>query len=162
METLVLDPPQTTLSDYELERGKPMPTFNHGKIQGRIIHCLLSNYEEKYDVVSEWTLTATVPNTVPDVSIVPATPSNWSDHKLNAGRAPLTVVEIISPSQTLTEMTDKALLYFGAGVQSYWLVQPSLRSVFVLRPGQDELAFHNESLTDPTTGITIDLKKVFR
>jgi Uma2 family endonuclease len=162
MEALVLDPPQAALSDYELERGKPMPTYNHGKIQARIGQQLLNSYEDKYDIVSEWTLTVTMPNTVPDLSITPAILSNWSDDKANTGRVPLTVVEIISPSQTLTEMTDKALLYFAAGVQSYWLVQPSLRTVFILMPGRDELVFHNEPLADPTTGITIDLKKVFR
>ncbi len=162
MEALILDPAQTALSEYELKRGKPMPSLNHGRIQARLIHSLMSSYEEQFDIVSELTLSSTVPNTVPDLSIFPVSLSNWMDDEVKVDRVPLTVIEIISPSQTLTEMTDKALIYFVAGVQSYWLVQPSLRSVFILRPGQDELAFHNEPLTDPTTGITIDLKKVFR
>ncbi len=104
----------------------------------------------------------TTPPTVPDLCIYPNTPVNWLHDEIKVSRVPLTVIEIISPSQTLTEMTDKALIYFVAGVQSYWLVQPSLRSVFILMPGRDELVFHNEPLTDPTTGITIDLSKVFR
>lgn len=37
-----------------------------------------------------------------------------------------------------------------------------LRVVFVLLPGDEELVFHNNTLTDPTNGISIDLKKVFR
>ncbi len=162
MDVLVRDPPQTTLSDYELERGKPIPSLNHGRTQARLIHSLMNGYEEQFDIISELTLSVTVPNTVPDVSIYPAMSVNWLDDEVNVDRVPLTVIEIISPSQTLTEMTDKALIYFVAGVQSYWLVQPSLRSVFILQPGQDELVFHNEPLTDPSTGITIDLKKVFR
>ncbi len=164
MEAAVLEYPETeiALSDYERERGKPMPSFNHSIIQARISQQLLNAYEDRFDILSELALSATVPPTVPDLCFYPARPSNWLDDETSVSRVPLTVVEIISPSQTLTEMTNKAVTYFVAGVQSYWLVQPSLRSVFILMPGQDELAFHNEPLTDPTTGITIDLKKVFR
>jgi Uma2 family endonuclease len=164
MEAVVIDliETETTVSDYETERGKPMPSFNHSKIQARISQQLLNNYEDEFDILSELTLSSTVPDTVPDVCILPVRPSNWFDDETKVSRIPLTVVEIISPSQTLTEMTNKAVTYFVAGVQSYWLVQPSLRTVFILRPGQDELVFHNQPLTDPTTGITIDLKKVFR
>jgi hypothetical protein len=32
----------------------------------------------------------------------------------------------------------------------------------VLQLNTDELVFHNDLLTDPTNGIAIDLKKVFR
>jgi hypothetical protein len=34
--------------------------------------------------------------------------------------------------------------------------------VVILQPNADELVFHNEPLTDPVTGISIDLKHVFR
>jgi Uma2 family endonuclease len=164
MEASIFESPQpiTALSPYEIERGKPMPSFNHSKIQARISQQLLNNYDEQFDILSELTLSATTPDTVPDVCIFPARPSNWFEDETKVSRVPLTVIEIISPSQTLTEMTDKAQLYFSVGVQSYWLVQPSLRSVFILRPEQDELAFHNEPLTDPTTHISIDLRNVFR
>ncbi len=164
MEASVLEHPETdiALSDYELERGKPMPSFNHSIIQARLSKELLVSYEDDFSVGSELSLVVTVPPTVPDLCIYPATKMNWLDDETKVSRVPLTVVEIISPSQTLTEMTNKAVTYFVAGVQSYWLVQPSLRTVFILMPGQDELAFHNEPLTDPTTGITVDLKKVFR
>lgn len=72
------------------------------------------------------------------------------------------VVEILSPSQTLTELTEKAKAYFSTGVASYWLVVPILRTIYILLPNGEELVFHNDILTDPTNGISIDLVKVFR
>ena len=99
---------------------------------------------------------------MPDVSIFPVEPSNWLDDEVKVSEIPLTVVEILSSSQTVTELTEKAKSYFATGVASYWLVQSTFRSVVILQPNADELVFHNDTLTDPTNGISIDLKKVFR
>lgn len=149
-------------SQYEIERGKPMPSKNHSRIQIRLGAELLINYEAQYDVRSELSLEAPNPATVPDLCLFPAEPSNWREDEAKVSDVPLTVIEIVSPSQTDTELTAKSVAYFAAGVKSYWLVQPVLRTIFVLLPNGDELVFHNDTLTDPTNGISIDLKKVFR
>lgn len=150
------------LSDYECERGKPMPSFNHGKLQARLSQQLLNQYEDQYDVLSELSLESPNPAYVPDLCLFPAEPSNWREDEVKVSEVPLTVIEIVSPSQTDTELTAKSTAYFAAGVKSYWLVQPVLRTIFVLLPNGDELVFHNDVLTDPTNGVSIDLKKVFR
>ncbi len=152
----------TELTRYELERHKPMPSRNHGKLQARISQQVLNAYENQYDVMSELTLKAPNPPFVPDLSIFSIKPSNWREDEVKVSEVPLTVIEIISPSQTETELTEKATAYFAAGTKSYWLVQPLFRTVVILLPDGDELVFHNELLTDPTNGISIDLKNVFR
>ena len=159
MEAVVEQP---TLTDYEIERGKPMPSFNHAKIQLRIGQQLLNQYEDQYDILSE--LSLELPNlpSVPNLSIFPIKPSDWFDDDVRVTQIPLMVVEILSPSQTITELTEKAKAYFSTGVASYWLVVPAFRTVTLLQPNADELVFHNNLLTDPTNGISIDLKKVFR
>lgn len=149
-------------SQYEIERGKPMPSKNHSRIQIRLGAELLNNYEDQYNVHSELSLEAPNPSTVPDLCLFPAEPSNWREDEVKVSDVPLTVIEIVSPSQTDTELTAKSIAYFAAGTKSYWLVQPVLRTVFVLLPTGEELVFHNDTLTDPTNGISIDLKKVFR
>jgi len=153
---------EVILSDYERERGKPMPSKNHSKLQIRIGSELLRLYEDQYDVLSELSLEAPNPSYVPDLCLFPAEPSNWREDEVKVSEVPLTVIEIISPSQTDTELTEKSKAYFAAGVKSYWLVQPVLRTIFVLLPTGDELVFHNNLLTDPTNGVSIDLRKVFR
>ncbi len=153
---------EETRSAYELERGKPMPSKNHGKIQARISQQLLNAYEDQFDVISELSLEAPNPPYVPDVCIFSAETSNWREDEVKVSEVPLTVIEIVSPSQTDTELTAKAKGYFAAGTRSYWLVQPVLRTIFILLPNGTELVFHNDILTDPTNGISVDLKKVFR
>lgn len=149
-------------SQYEMERGKPMPSKNHSRLQQRIGVELSIHYSEQYDTYSELSLEAPNPPFIPDLCLFPAEPSNWREDEIRVSDVPLTVIEIISPSQTDTELTEKSKAYFAAGVKSYWLVQPVLRTVFVLLPDGDELVFHNDILTDPTNNISIDLKKVFR
>ncbi len=107
-------------------------------------------------------LEAPNPSYVPDLCLFPAEPSNWREDEVKVSDVPLTVIEIISPSQTDTELTEKSKAYFAAGVKSYWLVQPVLRTIFVLLPTGDEIVFHNNLLIDPTNGISIDLREVFR
>lgn len=153
---------EETRSAYELERGKPMPSKNHSRLQIRLGAEILVRYEDQYDVRSEQSLTDPNPPFVPDLSIFPAETSNWREDEIKVSEVPLTVIEIVSPSQTDTELTAKAKGYFAAGTRSYWLVQPVLRTIFVLLPNGTELVFHNDILTDPTNGISVDLKKIFR
>lgn len=149
-------------SEYERERGKPMPSKNHSRLQARLSKEIMVYYGDQFDVYSELSLESPNPPYVPDLCIFPAEPSNWREDEIKVSDVPLTVIEIISPSQTDTQLTAKSVDYFAAGVRSYWLVQPVLRTVFVLLPDGSELVFHNDVLTDPTNGISVDLKQVFR
>lgn len=158
---------QTALTDYEIEPqrrtgGKPRPSKNHSKLQIRLEAELFIQYAEQYDIRSEQLLGAPNPPFVLDLSIFPAEASNWLQDEVKEKAVPLTVIEIVSPSQADTELTGKAKDYSAAGTKSYWLVQPLFRTVVVLQPNADELVFHNDLLTEPTNGISIDLKKVFR
>ena len=102
MEAVVEQP---VLTDYEIERGKPMPSFNHSVIQARLSKEILVNYEDQFTIGSELSLDATTPPIVPDLCIYPETPMNWLEDQVSVSRVPLTVIEIMSPSQTVTELT---------------------------------------------------------
>ncbi|GAB3779275.1 hypothetical protein GCM10028818_29570 [Spirosoma horti] len=86
---------QSALTDYEMERGKPMPSFNHDVIQARISQQLLNGYENQFTIGSEVTLQSPNPPTVPDLSIFPTQPPNWTKDEIKVARIPLTVVEIL-------------------------------------------------------------------
>ncbi|QKZ12612.1 Uma2 family endonuclease [Spirosoma sp. KUDC1026] len=149
-------------SEYERERGKPMPSKNHSRLQARLSKEIIVYYGDQFDVYSELSLESPNPPYVPDLCIFPTEPSNWREDEVKVSAVPLTVIEIVSPSQTDTQLTAKSVDYFAAGVRSYWLVQPVLRTVFVLLPDGSELVFHNDVLTDPTNGVEVDLKQIFR
>lgn len=63
--------------------------------------------------------------------------------------APDLAVEILSPSNTVKEMKDKALEYFESGSKLVWIVKPYDRSVVVLRPDGSERVL---SVTDSLDG----------
>ena len=55
-------------SEYEIERGKPLPSFNHGIIQANLGEQFMKN--EGYRVVSELTLELDEPpHAVPDLCV---------------------------------------------------------------------------------------------
>ena len=76
---------------------------------------------------------------------------------------PLCVIEILSPKQDLTELIQKSSEYFKKGVKSYWLVLPSLQSIYVFSaPGEYENFNRKDILKDEQMDIELNLKDIFR
>lgn len=64
----------TILSQYEIERGKAIPSKNHAKVQRNLIFRLESNYRDQFDVLSEVSVDLPSGGVVPDVALYPPTP----------------------------------------------------------------------------------------
>ena len=108
----------TNLSQYEIERNKPMPNRIHGQIQGDLVFLLNLHYREKYNFSSEVSL-ATTPGSTPDICIFPKKKLSLKTIKAKEEEAPITTIEIQSPSQSIEELQHKACnLYFPMGVKS--------------------------------------------
>lgn len=150
------------LSDYELDRGKPMPNLTHGSIQANLIIQLAINYPNRYRIASEVSL-ATVPDgSTPDVLLYPLMPLSYGDEPARRTDAPLLCVEIQSPSQSLEQMVDKTDVYFAFGVQSCWIVAPAVKGVFVYdQPGQYAYYHHTDRLFDSVLDVELDLATIF-
>lgn len=149
------------LSAYELERGKPMPSKNHGKLQFRIAKAISDNSGDRFDILTEVSLELSKPVT-PDIAVFPAETSDWLDDEIKVKRAPLAVVELLSPTQGNQELIDKLDIYFEAGVQSCWIVIPRFRLINVFTTKHEYKAFMQGELRDEKLGIQIDLESVFR
>jgi Uma2 family endonuclease len=75
----------------------------------------------------------------------------------------LCVVEILSPTQSLQSLIDKAYKYFALGVQSCWLVIPSLKNIYVFADKDNYQIFRDtETLTDAKLNISFPLADVFK
>lgn len=72
------------------------------------------------------------------------------------------MVEIFSPQQASQEVMAKLDEYFAFGIQSLWVVSPPLRHVTIFAADGREARFTDGIATDPVTGLTADLAKVFR
>ena len=76
---------------------------------------------------------------------------------------PIIAVEILSPKQALTELTDKAYKqYFPAGVKAVWLIIPVLQVIHILLPDGSKRIFADGLLKDPVTGFDVDLAYLFK
>jgi Uma2 family endonuclease len=150
------------ISEYELERGKPMPNEIHGSVQANLIVALVSRYKKKFKIFSELTIVVGETTATPDIAIYPYFELDWTK-RVPAAKAepPLVAIEIISPSQTLVEMLDKADKYFAHGVKSCWIVQPELQIVSVLHPQTPPKTFTSGMVQDSAVGIEIPIEEVF-
>ncbi len=85
METQTIE----LFSDYELERGKPVPDTIHAAIQSNLGFELKLNYRDTYRTLSELSL-ATIPDgTTPDLAIYPAFTLDYKHRKAKRTDAPL-------------------------------------------------------------------------
>ncbi|MFN0034030.1 MAG: Uma2 family endonuclease [Saprospiraceae bacterium] len=151
----------TALSDYEIERNKPMPNRIHGSLQSQIIFLLKTLYSGQFQFPSELSL-ATAPSTTPDICIYHKKKLNVREVTAKEIEMPLTTIEILSPRQSLDELASKAWdIYFPAGVQSAWIVVPELKAIQLLLPNGETHLFYKDTLTDPVTNIQISVPEVF-
>jgi len=150
-----------SLSDYELERGKPMPSWNHGLVQIYLGAALL-RYDEKYSILSELTLELAGTQYTPDISVYSKLPTDWQHDEVRKTDPPLMVVEILSPKQSLDELVRKADAYFEAGVRSCWIVQPSLEAIAVLEPGEKPRLYSSGEVRDPATDVSVRVEEIFK
>lgn len=146
-------------SRYEEERGKPLPSRNHGRVQTNLIGEF--GRQEQYSTYSELTLDVTGVQYTPDISVYPHEAADFRHDETSRADMPLVAVEILSPSQSHQEVVEKAETYLRQGVKSCWIVSPPLRTVTVLLPDGREEVFHRGVAKDPVTGLTADLIKVF-
>ncbi len=150
------------LSEYELERGKPMPTQQHSLTQMNLSAALKVRYQRKFVIFPELTIELGDKTAVPDISVYPYYAIEWgAEDPAAVAEPPLLAVEIISPSQTLREINKKVQKYFAQGIKSCWIVQPELQIVSVLHPGAKPQTFSTGLVRDDVVGIEVPLEEVF-
>ncbi|MFM9947548.1 MAG: Uma2 family endonuclease [Saprospiraceae bacterium] len=150
------------LSDYELERGKPMPSKNHALIQSRLIIALALKYSDLYDFMSEATLEVSGEQKIPDIAIYPKLVFDPLRDEISMKALPLCAIEILSPSQSLDELVNKTNDYFEAGVRSCWIVLPRLKTVYVFSTPEVYEPFTQHSLLhDTEIGVELQLSGLF-
>lgn len=160
----VLIESQAMETDYETERGKPMPSINHGQIQANLSAQLLSRYRKQYTIVPEVDLE--LPNapwpTVPDLAIFFKKRLKLSKDISKVKDPPITVIEIVSPKQNLEDVKEKIFQnYFTAGIKSAWLIIPTARTVTIYTPDENFITYASGDFTDAVTGISLAIDDVF-
>ncbi len=152
-----------TTSDYETERGKPMPDKNHSIIQGNLIFSLRLATKNRFSILPEITLDLPIRERVPDLAIYEPLVFDPDNNEVRMDELPLCAIEIISEMQPTSVLMKKRSEYFLAGIKSYWLVMPSMRSIYVFSNLEDfEIYTYKDRLIDKTLNIELDLSEIFR
>lgn len=155
---------QETLSDYEIERGKPMPSRNHSLVQSQLAFLLKRDYGKEFSIPSEVEIDFLPKNAVPDICIYPKMQVDFKeDDVIKMPDSPITAIEILSPKQALEDVVAKARrIYFPNGVKSVWVVMTSLETVAVIAPGIEPKFFSSGELFDPATNVRLTIKDIFQ
>lgn len=151
------------LSEYEIERGKPMPDKNHAFIQGNLLYFIRLKYGGNFSLLPEINLDLPIRERVPDLAIFP--PMNFvaDENEIRMRQVPLGVIEILSAKQDLTELMIKCSEYFSAGVKSYWLALPALKTIYVFYAPDEYVIFSGKDiLQDKKLNIELDLVDIFK
>jgi Uma2 family endonuclease len=153
----------TPVSDYEKERGKPMPSKLHSRTQLNLSIEIGTKYKKKYNLFSELSVSLEEWDSVPDLAIYPVAEIDFNEDEISLKTPPLGIIEILSPTQSFNELKTKAGLYFDSGVKSCWLVIPVVKNIYVFNNKEDyEIFKGKDTLHDPVLNISIDLAEVFQ
>ncbi len=135
-------------------------SYNHAKITYRLTKTL-SRYDEKYDILPELEFELSHGRAKPDVAICKIGKTDWLRDIIRPTYPPILAIEILSPRQALSDLTDKVLdVYFPSGTSVVWIIIPHFRQVTVMIPdGQKTIT--SGILFDENTGIELPLDNIF-
>lgn len=143
-------------------QDEKMSSYNHSLLQGHLAFLLLSAYRNQYSILTELDFEFASGKTRPDLCIMPKRKVDWLTDEIIVQDVPLTTIEILSPEQSLNSLTDRIYKkHFPAGVKSVWLVVPTVQTVSILLPDRRQINVAEGIVTDPVTGIQLNLSEIF-
>lgn len=135
------------------------PSFNHSYLAYRIAKSL--DKEEKFNIHIEMTLDIEGADYVPDIALYKKQQIDFLHDKIKADTIPVLIVEILSPKQTVTELTEKFEIYLQAGVQSCWLVIPPTKTIIFFHDMQQPVSCSSGRIADSVINIDVQIEEIF-
>lgn len=136
---------------------REMPSFNHSFICADIIEQISEN--KMFKALPELTL-AIGNGLTPDVSIYLRNrlKPNYLRDFPKYPEMPIVAIEVISASQNIQDLLEKAQTLVTNGVKAVWTIEPFSNSIFITTKEGEEV-FHNQEIE--SEGIKVDFKKIF-
>ena len=136
---------------------REMPSFNHSFICNRILRQLFEN--EKIDALPELTLDIEKGIT-PDISVYSKETinPNFLQDFVRYPEMPILAIEVISASQNIQDLLEKARMLVSNGIKAVWTIEPFGQTIFVTTR-EDEKIFHNQEIESES--IKVDFRKIF-
>lgn len=136
---------------------KEMPSFNHSFICNRILRQLFEN--KAIDALPELTLNIDKGITS-DISVYPSEKikANFLKDYPKYSEMPILAIEVISASQNIQDLLEKAEMLISKGVKAVWTVEPFTNTIFVT---DVKGTLKTSSKLVESEGITVDFNKIF-
>ncbi len=141
----------------EVAEEQEMPSFNHSYICNRILRQLFEN--PAIDALPELTLNIDKGIT-PDISVYPSEKikADFLKDFPKYSEMPTLAIEVISASQNIQDLLEKAEMLISKGVKSVWTVEPFTNTIFITN---DKKTVKAATQLIESEGIKVDFKKIF-
>jgi len=146
--------------EIEEFQTEDVTSYNHAKITYRLAK-ILSRYDEQYDILPELEFELSYGRAKPDIAICKLGKIDWLRDIIRPTHPPLLAIEILSPRQALSDLTDKVLdVYFPSGTAVVWVIIPHFRQITVMTTNHQN-TLTSGILTNENTGIELSLESLF-
>jgi Uma2 family endonuclease len=140
----------------ELVRGEvvqlPPPGQDHGSVCANAVHLLKTwtKAQSRGRVICNdaGIITRRDADSVRGVDVAVFLSPNWQPPQGYTSEPPDLAVEVRSPDQSWTAITDKVAEYLRMGVRLVWVIDPRRRRVTVFRPDEEPTTFAAENELD--------------
>jgi Uma2 family endonuclease len=144
----IADPPE---GRYELHHGElvlvPAPVKQHVKIQDRSLKIIWSRLNRGFEASKEFPFRPLAEYEVWVCDIGIFEESKWDEVAPNGWfpGSPDIVIEVLSPSNTAQEMSDREKTCFEGGCKQFWVLDPKRKSVRVSFPDGHPITYASDS-----------------
>lgn len=163
-----------SLENETLDETIEMGSYNHSLTQSNLTSLLHS--DERFTTLVELSLDIsqidlsqfglkTKEELKPDVCVYTNPPHvELPDDLVKITQMPDMAIEILSPSQTVSELINKLKAYFALKVKSCWLVIPATESITVYSQSRRYKTFGTDAteIIDEVMDIKLPIQNVFR
>ncbi len=136
------------------------PSYNHSYLAYRIAKAV--DRDDKYNIHIELTLDIGGTDYISDIALYEKLRIDFLHDKIKAEEPPILIVEILSATQAVNEITDKFEIYFQAGVQSCWLVIPPTKTIILFQDIHHPVSYSTGHFTAPTISVDVSLENIFQ
>lgn len=136
------------------------PSYNHSYLAYRVGKFV--DQGDKYNIHVEITLDLDGTDYVPDIALYEKRSIDFLHDKIKSDELPVMAVEILSPTQSVNELTDKIEIYLKAGIKSCWLIIPTAKTVIVFHNISQPRSYSSGNLIDSILDIEIPVAEIFK
>ncbi len=136
------------------------PSYNHSYLAYRIAK-LLDNGEQ-FNIHIEITLDIEGYDYIPEIAFYERKKIDFLHDKIKSEEKPLLIIEILSPKQSVNEITDKFEIYLNFGIKSCWLIIPPTKTVTICNDINHPVSYSMGIAKDEIIGVEIAIEELFR